>query len=110
MDGVTILNTIPANDLSIPFWIFMVLMVVSSIVAIISFIKDEDAMLVVSIGAFCASLIIAFVILPSDQYPDRYEECITDDVSFNEFAQHYKIIDQRGEIYIVEERTMKGNN
>lgn len=104
MDGVTILNTITASDLSIPFWICMVLMAVSSIVAIISFIKDEDSMLVVSISAFCISLIITFIILPNAQYPDRYEVCITDDVSFNEFTQHYKIIDQRGEIYIVEER------
>ena len=110
MDGVTILNTLPANDLSIPFWISIGFIMVSSVVAILSFIKEEDAMLVVSIGAFCMSLVITFVILPNAQHSDRYEVCITDDVSFNDFTQHYKIIDQRGEIYVVEERTMKGSN
>ena len=52
--------------------------------------------------------LIVCKVLQENGYGD--EVSITDEVSFNEFTQHYKIIDQHGEIYVVEERTMEGSN
>ncbi len=38
------------------------------------------------------------------EYVNRYKVIINDDVLMNEFNDKYKIIDQEGKIFIVEER------
>lgn len=44
-----------------------------------------------------------FVFAPKELTP-RYQVIVEDDVNFNEFLNKYKIIDQNGLIYTVEER------
>ena len=107
MDGVTILNTVP--ECSFPWAVAIIVLAISIISFIIGNIKDNDGLK--GIGAIFGTIaLIGMCWSPLLVHPTRYEVSITDEVSFNEFTQYYKIIDQRGEIYIVEERTMKGND
>ena len=102
MDGVTILNTIP--ECSFPWVIIIIVLVISIISFIIGCIKDSDGLK--GIGAIFGTMaLIGMCLSPLHVHPTQYEVSITDEVSFNEFTQHYKIIDQRGDIYVVEERT-----
>ena len=107
MDGVTILNTVPVR--SYPWVLIIIVLVINIIGFIIGCIKDNDGLKGIS-ALFGTIMLILMCWSPLHVHPTRYEVSITNEVSFNEFAQHYKIIDQRGEIYVVEERTMKGNN
>lgn len=101
MDGVTILNTIPER--SYP-WVLMIIVLVINIIGfIIGCIKDNDGLKGIS-ALFGTMMLILMCWSPLYARPIRYEVSITDEVSFNEFTQHYKIIDQHGEIYVVEER------
>ena len=101
MDGVTILNTIPER--SYPWVLIIIVLAINIIGFIIGCIKDKDGLKVIS-ALFGTMMLILMCWSPLHVHPTRYEVSITDEVSFNEFAQHYKIIDQRGEIYVVEER------
>lgn len=38
-------------------------------------------------------------------YETHYKVLISDEVSMNEFLEHYEIVDQEGKIYTVKERT-----
>lgn len=101
MDGVIILNTIP--ECSSPWMVMIIVLAISIISFIIGCIKDSDGLK--GIGAIFGTItLIGMCWSPLHTHPTRYEVSITDEVSFNEFTQHYKIIDQRGEIYVVEER------
>ena len=105
MDGVTILNIIPAfNSLTITI-IFAILFVISMIVTVVilnefNSFKPLCVSLVV-LGLIGLGLLVSFFI-PSQ--PERYEVSISDDVTFNDFIERYKIIEERGQIFIVEKR------
>ena len=107
MDGVTILNTISAVEF--PWGVIIPLLLISIIGCIIGGVKDNDGLKGVS-AVVCVLMLATICFDSHHSHPVQYEVSITDEVSFNEFAQHYKIIDQHGEIYVVEERTMKGSN
>ena len=107
MDGVTILNTMPER--SFPWVVAIIVLAINIIGFIIGCIKDNDGLRGIS-ALFGTIMLFLMCWSPLHAHPTRYEVSITDEVSFNEFTQHYKIIDQRGEIYVVEERTMEGSN
>ena len=102
MDGVTILNTVPER--SFPWVVAIIVLAINIIGFIIGCIKDNDGLRGIS-ALFGTIMLLLMCWSFTDTHPTRYEVSITDEVSFNEFTQHYKIIDQRGEIYVVEERT-----
>ncbi len=107
MDGVTILNTMPER--SFPWAVAIIALAINIIGFIIGCIKDNDGLKGIS-ALFGALMLLLMCWSPLYAHPTRYEVSITDEVSFNEFTQYYKIIDQRGDIYVVEERTMKGSD
>ena len=61
-----------------------------------------------TLGIACIILAILLIIIgifkeiPTGKY--KYEVTISDEVNFNEFSDKYKILEQRGEIYIVKEK------
>lgn len=79
-------------------WIFMFLSDESIehdiLFAILSLACIVGAVILLSIGLFKE--------IPTGKY--KYEVTISDEVNFNEFSDKYKILKQRGEIYIVKER------
>lgn len=111
MEGVTILNTIPVTGL--PMWLIIV-----CIIACVAFVVF-DAMIITDVVVFKRKtrkiLIVIFTILaiaaPSlfgclnNTYETGhyYYECVIEDTaSFNEIMNTYEIVDQRGDIWVLE--------
>ncbi len=122
MNGITILNetTITLEPLAILFTIMVIILsgiaFLISIIGIILSIKnrDSDCLIVSVIGTLLSMLFGTILILRFDykcNHPvTQYEVLISDEVNFNEFYQKYEIIEQRGEIYVIQERQSQKEN
>mgnify|MGYP003557513391 CR=1 FL=1 len=107
MEGITILNS---EVIMAPHWgpIALFILGVVSILFLLFLMLlgfDHDDMLtalIVSAGIALIGLISSFII----QVPKytSYEVILEDSVSINEFLDRYKILDQRGQIYVVKEK------
>ena len=69
----------------------------------------NNAVLGVLMGTLCGILFGSFFTLLTIRPTDEIEYIehtitISDDVSFNEFMEHYDIIDQQGDVYTVREK------
>lgn len=85
------------------------LAVVSYIVTVLIPLKYEKlcitcivVLIFSTIGAFVCGAISDEVTVPNGEV--RYEVLISDDISFAEVIEKYDIIEQRGEIFVVEEK------
>jgi len=113
MEGVTILNA--WTEINLTFWVGGLLTIIFSAICIVAFLffviggilnKNLDA-----VGAGISgcvflifSAIISFYVIGEPKEVSIYEITISDDVKFNEFMKRYEVINQRGDIYVVEER------
>ena len=101
MEGVRILNEI--SPISVSFGVLLVLFVfgIWSLFVVIS-IFDKGHRIVpilISLIPVVVSILIFFL-----QYtPMKYEAIIDDNVKLSEFEEKYKIIEKRGDIYVIEE-------
>lgn len=115
MDGVTILNTITENVSNTAG--LVIALILSIVITILSFIAiivvsdkfsefDSFTIPFIVTGFFGILFsIVSILELNTPQEPQTlYEVTISDEVSFKDFTSKYKIIEQRGEIYIVKER------
>ena len=117
LKGITILNS---YDVITPEWndkifsaVVFSLVAVSGIALIIYLLLDskriKDALtpsviigLFTLLGIFVS--IYGFTHLP-DKYQTRYEVTISDEVNFNEFNSKYEVVEQKGLIYTIIEKT-----
>ena len=102
MEGVRILNEISPISVSIGvLLVLFVLGIVSLFVVIIIFDKGERVEpILISLIPIVISIILFFLQYTS---PMRYEAIIDDNVKISEFEEKYKIIERRGDIYVIEE-------
>ena len=118
LKGITILNS---YDIIIPEWhdtifrtVVFSIIAVSGIALIIYLLLDskriKDALtpsviivLFTLLGIFVS--IHGFTHLPKNKYQTRYEVTISDEVNFNEFNSKYEVIEQKGLIYTIIEKT-----
>ena len=111
MTGIEILNKEPVmiqnERLCIVGMLILIIAVISSFIAI----KIENDLLgngfvIISVLCLFISLNLAVlyktVEIPSDRY--QYEAIIQDDVSINEVYKHYKVIEQDGKKWILEDK------
>ena len=103
MEGVRILNEI--SPMSAGIWVsiglFLSIGIASLFSVIIIFDKGERVVpILVSLIPVVISIIIFFVEYTS---PIQYEAIIDDNVKISEFEKKYKIIERRGDIYVIEE-------
>ena len=102
MEGVRILNEI--SPMSVSFGVLLVLFVFgiwSLFVSISIFDKGERiGPILVSLIPFVIAIFLFFTEYTS---PMRYEAIIDDNVKISEFEKKYKIIEKRGDIYVIEE-------
>ena len=102
MNGVNILSTVPAQEHHIGFIIIGALAILLGICILLISIYDclQDGI----IGGICVSVIGIVLIVFGIIYkcPERYKITFYDRIDFNEFNEHYKIIDQEGQILTVE--------
>lgn len=106
-EGITILNTTAVTGL--PTWVSVlafVIFFIGAIVFAVSMILDGPVY--VTAYSLMISLIIMFVYgifnftVKTGEY--RYECTIDDSVSYNEVVENYKIVEQRGDIWVLEDK------
>lgn len=100
MDGVTILQTIPAYFESFPGTLTLIMLIAGVVFMFIGCTSLDKSYL---IGIGLAILTFA-VCIGVKSHPEQYKVTIDDSVSYNEFTDHYKIIETDGKILTVEER------
>ena len=113
MTGVEILNQIPVTEteMGIGFgWLMVIAIVILSfIVGIFAAFDSDDLDLGLILGAVVA-VGVTFVIMifsakevPTGEY--QYEVVIEEEVNLHEFYDYYDVIEQRGEIFVVQEKS-----
>ena len=112
MEGIEILNIIPERqELTILAIIGIITISVCALVVIISIaidLHDEFSGTLAGISLAIALIpIICGGIWATDRetIPIRYEVVISDDVNYNDFIKQYEVIEQRGKILVVQERS-----
>ncbi len=110
INGVEYLYTIPAEE-PISYWILVAIFFAFAIFGVISLMNAHfDGVEVVVIAAVAATIatLISFFAIKShnanELTPERYAVTISDEVNMNEFADNYTIVEQKGSVYIIEEK------
>ena len=107
VEGITILNKTAITGL--PTWVSVlafIIFVTGLIVFAVSMILDGPVWITTS------SLMISLIVMvacgtfkytvKTGEY--RYEYIIDDSVSYNEVVENYKIVEQRGDIWVLEDK------
>lgn len=109
MEGITILNEIDTTE-GLPIWILIIgiLSIISLIVHIIFSIKTDDfsglALSMIFIGAMIGLQTGILIKSGFEHEVHRKEVIIDKNVSYTELTNKYNVIEQRGEIYVIEEK------
>lgn len=107
VEGITILNKTAVTGL--PTWVLVlafIAFVTGLIVFVVSMILDGPVWITVSSLMFGLIVMIAYGIFNCTVKTGEYRyECIIDDsVSYNEVVENYKIVEQRGDIWVLEDK------
>ena len=114
MEGINILNT--EEILITPGWVdtglivSAVVLILSMIVAYISVPTNLDILYIIATATFILSAVstVVFAVIsgseiePTGKY--RYEATIDDSVKMTELYEHYNVVEQRGDIWILEDK------
>lgn len=107
VDGITILNKTAITGL--PSWIMtssVIILAIGPIILVVSLLAEWPAWtaIVPIISAVFIFIICGILncIVKIGEY--RYECTIDDSVSYNEVVENYKIVKQRGDIWILEDK------
>ena len=104
IDGITILNQ--TEIMEVPgVWLFITIcisLVIGFIVALL--LHNEDALPIVTLLAFIGMAIVVSILFkePTGRY--KYECLIDDSVSITELYEKYEVIEQRGDIWVLEDK------
>ena len=111
MDGVTVLNVIESNIGGQRFVGCIVVMVVIALIcATIGVIKEKEwlrAIIGVIMSIVGACMAIVLICSPTIT---QYEVMLSDNVNMTEFTERYRIVSQRGKIFIIEDRVLQQSN
>lgn len=99
MDGVTILQTMPA--VTNKEYIIIIIAVLFLIILGCVFILKFDALLAGVVLMVCGLIVAAQGVHP---HPKQYKIAVDNTVSYNEFTAKYNIIETDGKIITVEEK------
>ena len=107
VEGITVLNTTAVTGL--PTWVSVlafIIFFIGAIVFAVSMILDGSVY--ITAYSLMIGLIVMFVYgilnytVKTGEY--RYECTIDDSVSYNEVVENYKIVEQRGDIWVLEDK------
>ena len=118
MDGVTILNQFEVITKTVFswesfWWGALIGGVIGLIIAIIFGLQEDDwVAFFVGLGVFCTllgllvGLLGGFILCPKPaEYETHYEVSVDEKVNMQEFMDKYEIIETRGSIYTVREKS-----
>ena len=109
INGVEYLYTIPAEE-PISYWIlvaifFFAFALFGIMFLVCSYWDGFENIVTALLLTAIATLLFFFVIKnhnANELNPERYAVNISDEVSMNEFADNYTIVEQKGNVYIIE--------
>ena len=109
INGVEYLYTIPAEEPT-SYWILVAIFFIAFaffgiMLLVYSYLGGFEDIVAASIMAAIVTLISFFAIKihnANELNPERYAVTISDEVSMNEFADNYTIVEQKGNVYIIE--------
>ena len=109
INGVECLYTIPAEE-PISYWILVAIFFIAFALFGIMFpdcsycggFKDIVAPLLLTAIATLLSFFLIKNHNANELNPERYAVTISNDVKMNEFADNYTIVEQKGNVYIIE--------
>lgn len=106
VEGITVLNKIAVTG--IPSWIALsaiILFTIGLLVFIVSLIADGPAWTAIISLVGLLILVICSILDATIKTGEYQYECIIDDsVSYNEVVENYNIIEQRGDIWVLEDK------
>lgn len=107
IEGITVLNKIAVTG--VPLWMMisaLIMIIIGIIVFIISIIFDWPDWMAIFLFIGILTLAVVCPILNSVIKTGEYQyECIIDDsVPYNVVVDNYKIIEQRGDIWVLEDK------
>lgn len=107
IEGVTILNTTLVEG-GLDIWAFIIAGVAVLCFSFVSGLAIWDGEIIPAIFTAVFSTLLASMLLwvANKDVPDvtQYEVTISEEVNLIEFNEKYEIIDQRGDIYIIQEK------
>lgn len=111
INGVEYLYTIPAEE-PMSYWILIAIFFIAFALfgimfLVYSFCGGFEDIVAASIMAAIVTLLSFFAIKihnANKLSPERYAVTISDEVSMNEFTDNYTIVEQKGNVYIIEEK------
>jgi hypothetical protein len=107
IEGITILNTALVEG-GLNIWTFIVTEVVVLLISLLLGLAIWEGEIIPAIFTAVLSTLLASILLwvADHDVPDvtQYEVTISEEVNLIEFNEKYEIIDQRGDIYVIQER------
>ena len=107
MAGVEILNQFEVTDTQVGIGVGWILAVTFGVFLLISVLGNFDELCLILGAIAAAGIAIMMVFATMEEVPTgeyQYEVIVNEEVNFQEFYNYYDIIEQRGEIFVVEER------
>lgn len=110
MDGVTILNEVMVENCLtsniIGIVLFSIIFIIAVVAVILGFFYDEIGLVVSGFILGIIGILGSVGTISNMNTPPykKYEVTISDEVSFKDFTNKYKVIEKRGEIYVVREK------
>lgn len=109
INGVEYLYTIPAEEPT-SYWIlvaiFFFAFALFSIMSLVCSSCGDFVDIVVALLLAAIATLLSFFAIKStndnELLPERYAVNISDEVSMNEFTDNYTIVEQKGNVYIIE--------
>lgn len=117
LDGVTIIATEEAEIfnplLLLPIGLVLWALMIALFVYTVGIDKYDQPAVKIGIGAVCLFMAVFYCWLiyeasSKDNHPERYQVVVSDEVNMTEFLERYKVVEQRGNSYIVEEKETNG--
>lgn len=113
LEGIEVLNKVEITQEKFPEWLgpacaLMILIGVITGMIVSVFVRDAAGILAgLALGLFCCipTLLIGKGCtkeVPTGRY--RYEVTISDTANFKEIYEKYDVVEQRGDIYVLEEK------
>lgn len=106
VEGITVLNKIAVTGL--PTWIIisaLIMFIIGLIVFVISIVSDWPGWTAIFPFVGILALVVCGIlnsVIKTGEY--RYECIIDDSVSYNEVVENYNIVEQRGDIWVLEDK------
>lgn len=109
INGVEYLYSIPAEE-PISYWIlvaiFFIAFALFSIMSLVCSSCGDFVDIVVALLLAAIATLISFFVIKSNNAnelnPERYAVTISNDVNMNEFTDNYTLVEQKGNVYIIE--------